>query len=298
MAILIDERTKVCVQGITGQQGRLHTRYMLDYGTRVVAGVAPGRGGREVEGVSVYETVEEAVDKRGASASLIMVPAAAAKDAAFEAIDAGITVVVIITEHVPVHDTMDLLAFASDRSATVIGPNTFGIIAPGKCKLGIMPSSIYTPGPVGVIARSGTLGYEVVHGLSAAGLGQSVAVGLGGDRVVGMDFVDCLRLLERDPDTKAVVLVGEIGGQAEEEAAEFVKGMTKPVIAYIAGKSAPPGRRMGHAGAIIERGRGSFAGKVEALRRGGVAVAELPSEVAALAKLALGKVPPERGAMV
>jgi succinyl-CoA synthetase alpha subunit len=289
VAIIVDERTKVCVQGITGHQGSFHTRQMLDYGTRVVAGIAPARGGREVEGVSVYESVEEAVDKRGASASVIMVPAAAAKDAAFEAIGAGISVLVIITEHIPVHDTMDILTFAAGRQATVIGPNTFGIISPGKCKLGIMPSGIYAPGPVGVIARSGTLGYEIANSLTAAGMGQSTVVGLGGDRVVGVDFVDCLRLMERDPDTKAVVMVGEIGGQAEEEAAEFIKGMTKPVVAYIAGKSAPAGKRMGHAGAIIERGRGTFAGKVEALRRGGVAVADLPSEVPALAKAALSK---------
>jgi len=289
MAVIVDERTKVCIQGMTGHQGVFHTRQMLDYGTRVVAGIAPGRGGREVEGVPVYDTVEEAVDKRGAAATLILVPAQYAKDAAFEAIDAGISVVVIITEHIPVHDAMDILAFAAAHQATVIGPNTFGLISPGKCKLGIMPASIYTAGPVGVVARSGTLSYEIVHNLSRNDLGQTTVIGLGGDRVIGLDFVDGLRMLERDPETKCAVLVGEIGGRAEEEAAEFIKGMSKPVVAYVAGRSAPPGKRMGHAGAIIERGRGTFASKVEALRRGGAAVAELPSEVPALVKLALGR---------
>lgn len=284
MAIIVDEKTKVCVQAITGKQGRFHTRQMLDYGTRVVAGTSPGKGGQEVEGVPVYDTVEEAVDRRGATASVIFVPAAFAKDAAFEAIDAKIQVVTIISEHIPVHDAMDIMAFAAQRGATVVGPNTFGVISPGKCKVGIMPNRIYAPGPVGIAARSGTLSYEIAFQLTSAGIGQSTVVGLGGDRVVGLDFVDCLRMLERDPETKAVVLVGEIGGSAEEEAAEFIKGMTKPVVAYVAGKSAPPGKRMGHAGAIIERGRGTFAGKVEALRQGGAAVAELPSELPALVK--------------
>ncbi len=288
MAILVDEKTKVCVQGITGAQGSLHTRKMLDYGTRVVGGTSPGRGGTDVEGVPVYETVEETVDQRGASASVLFVPARHAKDAAFEAIDAGVSVLVIVTEHIPVHDTIEILAFAGEHRATVIGPNTFGVISPGKAKLGIMPGRIYTPGPVGIIARSGTLSYEIAHQLTQGGLGQSTAVGLGGDRAAGMDFVDCLKLMERDPETKAVVLVGEIGGRAEEEAAEFIKGMTKPVVAYVAGRTALAGRRMGHAGAIIERGRGTYAAKVEALRRGGAAVAELPSEVPALVKAAIG----------
>jgi succinyl-CoA synthetase alpha subunit len=287
MAIIVDEKTKVCVQAITGKQGRFHTRQMLDYGTRVVAGTSPGKGGQEVEGVPVYDTVEEAVDKRGATASIIFVPAAYAKDAAFEAIDAKIQVVTIISEHIPVHDAMDIMAFAAQRGATVVGPNTFGVISPGKCKIGIMPNRIYAPGPVGIAARSGTLSYEIAHQLTAAGIGQSTVVGLGGDRVVGLDFVDCLRMLERDPETRAVVLVGEIGGSAEEEAAEFIKGMSKPVVAFIAGKSAPPGKRMGHAGAIIERGRGTFSGKIDALREGGAAVAELPSELPALVRQAL-----------
>ncbi len=289
MAIIVDEKTKVCVQGITGKQGAFHVRRMLDYGTRVVAGTSPGRGGTEVEGIQVYETVEETVDKRGATASVLFVPAGHAKDAAFEAIDAGVSVLVVITEHIPVHDTMEILAFAAEHGTNVIGPNTFGIISPGKTKLGIMPGRIYTPGPVGIIARSGTLSYEIAHQLTQNGLGQSTVVGLGGDRAAGMDFVSCLKLMERDPDTRAVVLVGEIGGWAEEEAAEFIKGMTKPVVAHVAGRTAPPGKRMGHAGAIVERGRGTYAGKVEALRRGGAAIAELPSELPALVKAAMGK---------
>ena len=289
MAIIVDEKTKVCVQGITGNQGRFHTRQMMEYGTRVVAGVSPGKGGQDLDGVPVYETVEEAVDKRGASASIIFVPAPFAKDAVFEAIDAGIQVVVAISEHIPVHDAMDMMAFAAQHNATIVGPNTFGIISPGKCKIGIMPNKIYAPGPVGIIARSGTLSYELAYNLTNAELGQTTVVGLGGDRVVGLDFVDCLRQMERDPETKAIVLVGEIGGTAEEEAAEFVKGMKKPVVAYLAGKSAPPGKRMGHAGAIIERGRGTFESKVQALSRAGVPVAELPSEVPGLVRKALAK---------
>lgn len=287
MAIIVDEKTKVCVQGITGKQGSFHVRQMLDYGTRVVAGTSPGRGGAEVESVPVYETVEETVDRRGATAAVMFVPARFARDAAFEAVDAGVSVLVIVTEHIPVHDTMEILAFAAEHNTTVIGPNTFGIISPGKTKLGIMPGRIYAPGPVGLIARSGTLSYEIAYQLTQNGLGQSTVVGLGGDRVTGLDFVGCLRLMERDPETRAVVLVGEIGGRAEEEAAEFIKGMTKPVVAYVAGKTAPPGRRMGHAGAIIERGRGTYAAKVEALRRGGAAIAELPSELPALVKAAI-----------
>jgi len=289
MAIIVDEKTKVCVQGITGNQGRFHARQMMEYGTRVVAGVSPGKGGQELDGVPVYETVEEAVDKRGASASIIFVPAPFAKDAVFEAIDAGIQVVVTISEHIPVHDAMDMMAFAAQHNATIVGPNTFGIISPGKCKIGIMPNKIYVPGPVGIIARSGTLSYELAYNLTNAELGQTTVVGLGGDRVVGLDFVDCLRQMERDPETKAIVLVGEIGGTAEEEAAEFVKGMKKPVVAYLAGKSAPPGKRMGHAGAIIERGRGSFESKVQALNSAGVPVAELPSEVPGFVRKALAK---------
>lgn len=288
MAIIVNDRTRVLVQGITGNQGSFHTRQMLAYGTRVVAGVSPGKGGQTVEGVPVYETAEEVVVKHGANASVLFVPAPQAKDAAFENIQAGVEVVVIITEHIPVHDTIEIVARAQQRGVVVVGPNTFGVISPGKCKIGIMPNQIYTPGPVGIVARSGTLSYEIAASLSAAGLGQSTVVGLGGDRVVGLSFVEVLKKMEADPETSAVVLVGEIGGSAEEEAAEYIKSMSKPVVAYLAGRSAPPGKRMGHAGAIIERGRGTFQSKVQALQDAGVRVADLPWEVPPLVKLALG----------
>ncbi|MBX5475546.1 MAG: succinate--CoA ligase subunit alpha [Clostridia bacterium] len=287
MAILIDEKTKVLVQGITGKQGRFHTQQMLAFGTRIVAGTGPGREGEEVEGVPVYDTVEAAVERHGANASVLFVPAPFAKDAAFEAIAAGLSPVVIIAEHVPLHDAMEIMAFAREKNAVVIGPNTYGICTPGKCKMGIPPNTVFTPGPVGVVARSGTLSYEIVASLSAAGLGQTTVVGMGGDRVVGVSFVDILKRFEKDPETRAVVLVGEIGGTAEEEAAEFIKQMTKPVVAYIAGRSAPPGKRMGHAGAIIERGRGTFGSKVKALQEGGAQVASMPWEVPDLVKRAL-----------
>lgn len=287
MAIILDEKARILVQGITGNQGSFHTRQMLDYGSRVVAGVSPGREGQEVHGVPVYDTVERAVERHGANASILFVPAPFARDAAFEAIDAGIKLVVIITEHVPLHDALQIMAFARQRGATVVGPNTFGVISPGKSKIGIMPNHIYKPGPIGIAARSGTLSYEIAFNLTQAGLGQSTAVGMGGDRVVGLGFVDLLQAFERDPETQAVVLVGEIGGTAEEEAAEYVKGMAKPVVAYIAGREAPPGKRMGHAGAIIERGRGTYESKVRALRAAGARVAELPWQVPDLVKEAL-----------
>ncbi len=279
VAILVDEKTKVVVQGITGNQGAFHTRQMLDFGTRIVAGTSPGKGGTEVEGVPVFDTVEEASITRGANASILFVPAPFAKDAAFEAIAAGIGLVVCITEHVPVHDAMEMTAFAREKGARIVGPNTFGLISPGKSKIGIMPNQIYKPGPVGVVARSGTLSYEIADALSRDDLGQTTVVGLGGDRVVGLSFIDGLKMFEKDEDTEAIVLVGEIGGTAEEEAAEYIKGMSKPVVAYLAGKSAPPGKRMGHAGAIIERGKGSFESKVAALEAGGARVAELPWQV-------------------
>ncbi|MBX6350644.1 MAG: succinate--CoA ligase subunit alpha [Clostridia bacterium] len=288
MAVLVDEKTKVLVQGITGNQGRFHTQRMLEYGTRVVAGTSPGKGGVEVEGVPVYDTVEAAVEKHGANASVLFVPAPFVKDAACEAIAAGLSPVVVVAEHVPLHDAMEVVAFARERGAVVIGPNTYGICTAGKTKLGIPPNQVFHPGPVGVVARSGTLSYEIVDSLSRAGLGQTTVVGIGGDRVVGLSFVDMLKRFEKDPETRAVVMVGEIGGTAEEEAAEYIKQMTKPVVAYIAGRSAPPGRRMGHAGAIIERGRGSFESKVRALREAGAQVAELPWEVAPLVAAALG----------
>lgn len=284
MAIIVDEKTKIVVQGITGNQGSFHAKQMLAYGSRVVAGVSPSKSGQEFDGIPIYDTMEEAVERRGANASIVFVPARFAKDAVLEAINAGVEVVVIITERIPVHDAMYIMAFARERGTTVIGPNTFGIISPGKTKIGIMPHQIYQPGSVGIAARSGTLSYEVADGLSKSGFGQSTVVGLGGDRVVGQRFVDVLKKFEADPETKSVVLVGEIGGSSEEEAAEYVKGMSKPVVAYLAGKAAPPGKRMGHAGAIIERGRGTFESKVKALEGAGVRVSPVPWEVASLLK--------------
>ncbi len=288
MSILVDEKTKVLVQGITGRQGSFHTQQMLEFGTRIVAGVSPGKGGQEVLGVPVYETAQAAVDKHGATASVLFVPGPLARDAAFEAIDAGLSPVVIIAEHVPVHDAMDVMAFAAGRGAVVIGPNTYGICSPvARAKLGIPPGRIFSAGAVGVVARSGTLSYELVAALTEAGLGQSTVVGMGGDRVVGASFVEVLKRFAKDDETRAVVLVGEIGGTAEEEAAEFIKGMQKPVVAYLAGAAAPQDKRMGHAGAIIERGRGSFASKRDALQAAGVRVAALPWEVAPLVHQAL-----------
>ncbi len=287
MAIIIDENTNVIVQGITGNQGTFHAKQMLAYGTKIIGGTSPGKGGQEVCGVPVYDTVQAVVEKQPVDASCIFIPAPFAKDAAFEAIDAGIQVVVIITEHIPVQDELAIVQFAKARGTTVIGPNTFGIVSSGKCKIGIPPNQFFVPGPVGIVARSGTLTYEIVGNLTANGLGQSTVVGMGGDRVVGLSFVDVLEKFEQDAETKAVVLVGEIGGNAEEEASLFIRKMKKPVIAYIAGKSAPPGKRMGHAGAIIERGKGTFDSKVQALQEAGVQVASLTFEVADLVKKAL-----------
>ncbi|WP_206812805.1 succinate--CoA ligase subunit alpha [Paradesulfitobacterium ferrireducens] len=279
MAVILDETARVVVQGITGQQGLFHTKRMLAYGTKVVAGVTPSKGGQAIENVPVYNTLAEAVQEQGANVSCLFVPARLAKDAALEAMDAGIKVVVAITEHIPVHDAMEMVDFARRREAVLIGPNTFGIISPGKSKVGIPPDQYFKPGPIGIVARSGTLTYEIVANLTEAGYGQSTVVGMGGDRVVGLSFIDMLQRFEEDPESKAVVLIGEIGGNAEEEAAEYIKDMSKPVIAYIAGKNAPPGKRMGHAGAIIERGRGTFQSKVNALKAAGALVAELPFQV-------------------
>ena len=284
MAIIIDENTNVIVQGVTGNQGRFHTRQMLAYGTKIVGGTSPGKGGQEQEGVRIYDTVFAAMEDSRVDASCIFIPAPFAKDAAFEAIEAGVKVVVIITEHIPVHDEMEIINFARQKGTMVIGPNTFGIVTSGRCKIGIPPNQFFVPGPVGVVARSGTLTYEIVGNLTSSGIGQSTVVGLGGDRVVGLSFTDVLQKFEKDSETKAVVLVGEIGGNQEEEASLFIKKMSKPVIAYIAGKSAPPGKRMGHAGAIIERGKGTFEGKVKALKDAGASVATLPFEVPAIIK--------------
>jgi succinyl-CoA synthetase alpha subunit len=249
----------------------------------------PRKGGQEVEGIPVYNPVREACEKHRIDAAVIFVPAAGTKDAALENLEAGIKVVVIVTEGVPVYDEIDIVAYAKRKGAYVLGPNTFGIVSGGKCKMGIPPNQYFVEGDVGVVARSGTLTYEIVGNLTANGLGQSTVVGMGGDRAVGLTFVDVLKMFEKDDQTKAVVLIGEIGGNNEEIAAEYIKEMTKPVVAFIAGKSAPPGKRMGHAGAIIERGKGTYQGKVEALTSAGAKVAPLPFEVPALIKEALGR---------
>jgi len=280
MAIFIDAATRVAVQGITGKQGQFHTRQMLNYGTKIVAGISPGKEGQTVEGVPVYDSMFSALNYHQIDASVLFIPAPFAKDAALEAIDAGIKLLVIITEHIPLHDAAEIMAFAKKRGTTVIGPNTFGVVSSGQCKIGIMPNQFFVPGPVGVVSRSGTLSYEIVSNLLQGGFGTSTVVGLGGDRIVGLSFIDVLARFEADPETKAIVLVGEIGGSSEEEAAEYIKQhISKPVVAYIAGKSAPPGKRMGHAGAIIERGRGTYEGKIAALKAAGVQVATLPYEV-------------------
>ncbi|BES81100.1 succinate--CoA ligase subunit alpha [Pyrodictium abyssi] len=281
MAILVDRGTRVVVQGITGREGRFHTRLMLEYGTRVVAGVTPGKGGERVHGVPVYDTVEEAVEKHGAEASIVFVPAPAAADAVYEAVDAGIKLVVVITEHIPVHETMLFIDYARRKGTLVIGPNTPGVIAPGRTKIGIMPGDVFTPGRVAVLSRSGTLTYEVAAAMTREGIGQSIVIGVGGDPVVGLDFPEAMEMLGRDPGTRALVLIGEIGGDMEERAAALVREgrFTKPLVAYIAGKTAPPGKRMGHAGAIISMGLGGYQEKVEALRAAGALVARTPYEI-------------------
>lgn len=280
MSILIDRHTRVVVQGITGREGEFHTRQMLAYGTRVVAGVTPGKGGTRVLDVPVFETVAQARDEAGANASIIFVPAPFAADAALEAIEAGLSPVVIITEGIPALDMVRVVARARERGVRVIGPNCPGVISPGESLVGILPGRVFMPGPVGIVSRSGTLTYEVVHQLSRAGVGQSTCVGVGGDPVIGTRFVDVLALFERDPQTRAVVLIGEIGGTDEEEAASFIRGgMEKPVVAFISGRSAPPGKRMGHAGAIISGRTGTPESKVEALTAAGVPVAETIEEI-------------------
>ncbi|HOB86679.1 MAG TPA: succinate--CoA ligase subunit alpha [Bacillota bacterium] len=288
MAIYVHRHTRVLVQGITGRQGSFHTAQMLAYGTRIVGGISPGKGGQKVEGVPVFNTVFEAMEVQPAEASILFIPAPFARDAAMESIAAGIRLLVLIPEHIPLHDAMEIMAYAGRHNVVVVGPNTFGLVSSGQCKVGIMPNDYFVPGPVGVVSRSGTLCYEIVGTLAAAGLGTSTVIGLGGDRVVGLSFIDVLQRFEEDEETAAVVLVGEIGGSAEEEAARFIAAsMSKPVVAYIAGRSAPPGKRMGHAGAIIERGRGTFESKVEALEMAGVPVANLPQELPQLVKAAL-----------
>lgn len=290
MAILVDENTRVIVQGITGREGSFHTKLMLEYGTKIVAGVTPGKGGMEVHGVPVYDTVEEALREHPeANTSIVFVPARFAPDAVYEAIDAGLRLVVVITEHIPVHETMRFVNYAKQKGTVIIGPNCPGVISPGKAKVGIMPGRVFTPGPVGIVSRSGTLTYEIAYMLTRSGIGQSTVVGIGGDPIVGMTFTEVMELFERDPQTKALVLIGEIGGDMEERAAKMIEEgrFTKPVVAFIAGRTAPPGKRMGHAGAIIMMGTGRYEDKVRALEKAGARVARSLSEIPKLVKEAL-----------
>ncbi len=284
MSIFIGEDTRLLVQGITGRDGSFHARQMMEYGTRVVAGVTPGKGGQTFEDrVPVFDTVERAVAETGADTSVIYVPARFAADAIFEAADAGISLIVCITEGVPVADMLRALPYVREKGARLIGPNCPGLIAPGKCKLGILPGQIVRPGPVGIVSRSGTLTYEVIFQLTRAGIGQSTCIGIGGDPLIGTNFVDCLAAFEEDDETLAVALIGEIGGTDEQVAAAYVASQVgKPVVGFIAGQTAPPGRRMGHAGAIISGSEGTAEEKIRALRENGIAVAERPADFAGL----------------
>lgn len=283
MSILVNNETRLLVQGITGREGSFHTEQMVQYGTNVVSGVTPGGKGKSVAGVPVFDTVETAVAETGANTSIIYVPARFAPDAIYEAVDGGIALVICITEGIPVNDMVPVYAYVKQSGARLIGPNCPGLITPGEAKVGIMPGYIHEPGPVGLVSRSGTLTYEVVDALTRAGLGQSTAVGIGGDPIIGTSFVDTLELFQADDKTEAIVLIGEIGGTDEEDAAEFIKAhVTKPVAGFIAGQTAPPGKRMGHAGAIISGGAGTAKEKMAALEAAGVRVAKSPSEVPSL----------------
>ena len=288
MSILIDENTRVVVQGITGGEGTFHTRKMQEYGTKIAAGVTPGKGGQKHLEVPIFNTVEEAVKKEGANASAIFVPPYFAADAIMEAADAGVNLVVCITEGIPTFDMIKAKHFLKTKNCHLIGPNTPGIISPGKCKIGIMPGPIHTQGSIGIISRSGTLTYEAVQQVSLQGYGQSTAIGIGGDPIVGLKYIELLTMFKEDKDTEAVVLIGEIGGSAEEEAADFIKEeFSKPVVSFIAGQTAPPGRRMGHAGAIIAGGKGTAEEKMAALEAAGVFVAKSPAEMGDKVKEAL-----------
>ena len=280
MSVLIGKNTKLLIQGITGSQGMLHTRGCRDYGTNVVAGVTPGKGGQDFEGVPIFNTVQEAVKTTAANASMILVPPAFAADAIMEAADAEIPLIVAITEGVPVVDMVTAVSFVRRKGSRLIGPNCPGIITPGQSKIGIMPGPIHRTGSVGIVSRSGTLTYEAVGQITRVGLGQSTCIGIGGDPVNGTNFIDCLKLFQEDPQTEAIVMIGEIGGDAEEQAAEFVKeNVTKPIVSFIAGQTAPPGRRMGHAGAIITGGHGTAEEKMSALQNAGIHVVKTPAEI-------------------
>ena len=290
MSVLIDGSTKVLVQGITGRDGSFHARQMMEYGTRVVGGVVPGKGGQSFDDrVPIFDTVAQAVAETGADTSVIYVPPAFAADAIYEAADAGVGLIVAITEGIPVLDMTRVMPFVREHGARLVGPNCPGLISPGQSKVGILPGQICEPGPVGVVSRSGTLTYEVIHHLTGAGIGQSTCIGIGGDPIIGTSFIDCLDLFENDTATQVVVMIGEIGGTDEQDAAEFVqREMATPVVGFIAGQTAPPGRRMGHAGAIISGSEGTAAEKMEAFREHGIAVARRPADIVGLVEEALG----------
>ena len=290
MSVLIDKNTRVVVQGITGREGSFHAQQMLDYDTKVVAGVTPGKGGTKHLGVPVFNTVAEAVAKTGANASIIFVPPPFAADAILEAVDSNLPLVICITEGVPALDMVRVAAAMKDSKTRLIGPNCPGVISPGKCKMGIMPASIHKQGNVGVVSRSGTLTYEAVHQLTQLGIGQSTCIGIGGDPIIGTTFLDAIQLFNDDPETYAIILIGEIGGNAEERAAEWITvNMKKPVVGFIAGQTAPPGRRMGHAGAIISGGSGTAKEKIAALRAAGIAMADSPADLGVTVREAMKK---------
>ncbi len=290
MSIWIDKNSRVLVQGITGKYGQYHTRMMMEYGSNVVAGVTPGKGGEKVLEVPVYDRVEEAVAQTGANVSIILVPARFAESAIFEAALVEIPLVVCITEHIPIQDMLLIMAYLKDRNTRLLGPNCPGLITPGQCKVGIMPGPVHIPGPVGVVSRSGTLTYEVARSLTNAGCGQSTVVGIGGDPIHGTNFIDVLDAFEKDPETELIVMLGEIGGDDEEKAGEWVKKhASKPVISFIAGQTAPAGKRMGHAGAVIRGGKGTAASKIESLRNNGIEVVRKITDIGPTAARILGK---------
>jgi succinyl-CoA synthetase alpha subunit len=289
VSVLVDKSTRLIVQGLTGREGTFHAKACAAYGTQVVGGVTPGKGGTTHEGWPVFNTVAEAVQQTGANTSVLFVPPPFAADAIMEAADAGVALIVCITEGIPTLDMVRAWEFLQNRKSRLIGPNCPGIISPGKCKIGIMPGHIHKPGHVGIVSRSGTLTYEAVHQLTLRGIGQSTAIGIGGDPIIGTNFVDAVRLFHEDAETEAIVLIGEIGGNAEENAAEFIrKNVKKPVVAFIAGQTAPPGRRMGHAGAIISGGHGTAAEKIRALEAAGIRVAKSPADIGETVAQALG----------